>query len=62
MERINAAAEELKNVFYAAYEQVMKNTQAAAGDPTQAGADAGAAAGGAAEGVYDADFKDVDEQ
>ena len=60
MDRINTATEELKKVFYAAYEKVMKNTQAAAG-AQGAPTDAGNAAGAAADGVYDADYKDVDD-
>ena len=60
MDRINTATEELKNVFYAAYEKVMKNTQAAAGAQGEPTADAGNA-GAAADGVYDADYKDVDD-
>lgn len=59
MDRINSTTEELKNVFYSAYEKVMKNTQAAAGAEGQPTAGAENTAG--ENGVYDADFKDVDD-
>ena len=61
MDRINSTSEELKNAFYAAYENVMKQTQGAAG---AAGANYGAAdSATTAQGdVYDADFTDVDDK
>ena len=63
MDKINATSEDLKNTFYAAYEQVMKETQAAGAQPN-ADPNAGAAAGGnaaAGDGVYNADYRDVDD-
>ena len=61
MDRINSTSEDLKNAFYAAYENVMKQTQGAAG---AAGANYGAAdnATTAQGDVYDADFTDVDDK
>ena len=61
MDRINSTSEDLKNAFYAAYENVMKQTQGAAG---AAGANYGAAdnATTAHGDVYDADFTDVDDK
>ena len=59
MDKINQTSEELKNAFYAAYENVMKQAQAAGAQP----ADGAAAADNAApqDGVYDAEYKDVDD-
>ncbi len=61
MDRINSTSEDLKNAFYAAYENVMKQTQGAAG---AAGANYGPAdnASTAQGDVYDADFTDVDDK
>ncbi|MDD6174828.1 MAG: molecular chaperone DnaK [Firmicutes bacterium] len=59
MDKINQTSEELKNAFYTAYENVMKQAQAAGAQP----ADGAAAADNAApqDGVYDAEYKDVDD-
>ncbi len=58
MDKINQTSEDLKNTFYAAYENVMKQAQTAGAQPTE-----GAPTDNAApqDGVYDAEYKDVDD-
>ena len=59
MDKINQTSEDLKNTFYAAYENVMKQAQAAGAQPTDGAAPNGNAA--PQDGVYDAEYKDVDD-
>ncbi len=57
-EAIKAATEEVQKKVYDLSSKIYAQAQAAGAAP---GADAGAAPGGNADGVYDADFKDVNE-
>ena len=59
MDKINQTSEDLKNTFYAAYENVMKQAQAAGAQPTDGAAPNDNAA--SQDGVYDAEYKDVDD-
>ena len=59
MDKINRTSEDLKNTFYAAYENVMKQAQAAGAQPTDGAAPNDNAA--SQDGVYDAEYKDVDD-
>ena len=62
MDAINSATEALKNAFYAAYEDVMKQQQAAGAQPGANAGDFGGAQGGNdGNTYYDASYKDVDD-
>jgi len=59
MDKINQTSEDLKNTFYTAYENVMKNAQASGAQPDGSAAPEDHSA--PQDGVYDADYKDVDD-